>query len=96
MKSYNTAIAAALDAAAPDGPSWLKGRQAFHSSLMASHDVEQALNAALDAAAPDRASWLKGQEAFHETQSGSFGEKLNGFVGRVKSKAGLRSRAVIH
>lgn len=50
----------ALDAAAPDGGSWLAGEAAFVEAFLGGQTADQAYTAALDAAAPDQESWLAG------------------------------------
>jgi len=76
MKLYDKAVArvrdaldASLDAAAPDGDSWLAGKSAFWWAVHNDDTFDIAIEAALDAAAPDGKSWMKGREVFNRNLS---------------------------
>lgn len=63
--SLKTALHAALDAAAPDQESWLKGEETFWNALQELGLPDgRALSKALDAAAPNGDSWRAGSKAF--------------------------------
>lgn len=58
-----TALEAALDAAAPNGGLWIAGQNAYTESLQSDPgNDEKAYYAALDAAAPDKGSWIAGRD----------------------------------
>jgi hypothetical protein len=63
-----SALHCALDAAAPDQESWLRGEEAYFNTLPATgateDDYDRALDAALDAAAPDQFTWIRGDRVF--------------------------------
>lgn len=99
MKNYSPALKAALEAAAPDGGSYLAGQHQFHVELMASRDVSKALDAALKAAAPDGGSYQLGEHVFWETQhrrdNTRWGRVVHAFE-TAKQKIGLTGPSELH
>jgi hypothetical protein len=87
-------LIAALDAAAPDGDSWLKGQAAFYSTIEGNNDIEAGYYAALDAAAPDEESWKRGELALlthgkltnHDTSSEGWFTRLKNRFKNVDGK----------
>lgn len=69
--NLGVSISRALDAAAPDKPSWRAGYAAFWNELPLG-SIGQALSKALDAAAPDSETWLAGEATFGEGLSGTW------------------------
>ena len=59
------ALSNALDAAAPDAESWLKGEAAYNAQIeLDPSDIKSACFAALNAAAPDEKEWFAGRNIF--------------------------------
>ncbi len=63
-QTLQSALVAALDAAAPDEESWKCGWATFWSALQNDCTLHAALVRTLNATAPDQEFWMQGYEAF--------------------------------